>query len=587
MAMQGNLLDASIPLSVKPVVVDGVGAAYKGYDMRGKMIEEQHQEQTYQREDTDRSVIDSYMQQPDSNLSTAPGVEKALGDLKGKVSSDTYLKLSKHADAVRSGDLKFKDDITKLDEDNLKLRAAQMEKTLTYLAQPLDVYEKTLATKGKPDADAEFTKTRTQVLQAAAQEKDSSGKPVYPPELLQQLAAADPQTLKAMLYTTKYHKDLVDERYKESQTKRNDSLGRFDDARAAVYESGGTLSGSKTELARIEEDVKAGRLTPEEGARMKAGIVAKKAAPGDVSGLTPEAVDVAAHDYYISGNLPARLSPAERTKILNRAAEVAHENGDTAEETTARAAAGKSAKVAMTDITKRKALVETFEKDADKRLGFILELAKKADQHGVPALTRWINAGRQNIEGDADVTTFNSAMISLQAELAKVLSGSLGNAGVSDSARQEAGQIINKYMSISQLDTLVPNIRRELKFKTDSYDEELKDLGRALHTPKGVASIDHNKVDPQVQKERDGDGKTIMLQEYKKLKGELAAIDSKSPATADAYSRKKGDVEAAKRELERQYKIKDPDSLVDAAPAAASDVPPDIAAILQKHGVRK
>lgn len=589
MATNASILDAGIPLSVKPVNIDVAGNMAKGFDMRGKMVEERHTEEAYGREDQDRSVLDEYMKHPDANLSTLPGAQKALSDLKGKVSSDTYLKLDKHAKSIEQGDLKFRTEIASLDESNLKTRSQQMEKTLTYLAQPIDAYEKTLGTKGKPDADAEFAKARSGILQAAGQEKSADGKPLYPADMLQGLANADPATLKAMLHATKYHKDMVDERFKESQIKRNDALAGYDDERRDVLKQGGSLGGSQTEFAKLDADLNAGRISQEEHDKIKAGIVAKKGAPGDVSGLSEDAISQAGTNYYLTHELPARLSPAERTKILNSAAAIAKENGDSAEETTARAAAGKSAKVAITDITKRKALVSTFEKDADKRLGLILEISKRVDQSKIPALNRWINAGKQNIAGDEDVNLLNSTMISLQAELAKVLSGSLGNAGVSDSARAEAGQIVNKYMSPGQIDSLVPNIRRELKFKMDSYDEELKDLNKNLTTPnKNKTDADHQKVGKEAQGKLDSDAKTILMDEYRDKVAKLATIDSKSPTMADVYSRAKEDVAAIKRELEK-IGVKNPESGSPAPVVPKAGVPTDaeVADILKKHGAQK
>lgn len=548
MATGGGGVDSLIPMSVKPV--DLVGSYGRGFDMRGRIIEQQQVEQQYDRENKDRTVLDDYLKQPDSDLSTAPGVTKALTDLKGKVSSDMYAKLDKHAKTIQENDVKYKTELNSLDESNLKLRAAQMDGTLQYLGIPLQTYDKTLKEKGKADADIEFNQAKQKVLQQAAAQKGPDGQPLYPPEMIKQFQDADPEHLRMLFNATKYHRDQVDEAYKHSQIERNEALGKFDEARANWYTKEGGPKGAKTPLEKLEAEHAAGLISDQEYNAMRQGIIAKASKPGETSTLTPEAVHNAGMDYYLTHNLPPRLSPAERSAILNEAATIAKDNGDTAEETALRGQANKATQTAINDITKRRSLVATFEKDADKRLALILELSAKTDRTGMPALNRWLNAGRKNIEGDEDVNNLNSAMVGAQAELAKVLSGSLGNAGVSDAARAEAQQIINTAMSDGQIKSLVPVLRRELKYKLDSYDETIKELKESQRTPNTQRKneADHQKVDPAKQAERDTDSKRILKEEYDKVAAELAKMDSKSPETADAYSRKKADLDAARRE---------------------------------------
>lgn len=572
MAVQGSLLNAQIPMEAAAApapaaAFNPVGNYVKGYTMQGDLADTDKHLGDIKRQNDDRASLDAYLKDG-GDLSTPSGVDKSLTDLKGKVSSDTYLKLSDHASKIKEGAVGLQEQLQKLDSQQLTLRGQQLEKTLTYMVQPLDAYDKAVSTKGEAAAQAEFTQTRDKVLAAAAQEVGPDGKPVYPPEILKQLAQSDPGHLKAMLATTKYHKDQVDEQFKRSQITRNDALASFDNARA---EHAGDSKAAPSEIAKIDADVAAGRITPQQGEQMKAGIVAKKALPADVSGLTPEAVHNAATDYYLNGKMPARLTPVERSKIMNEAAVIAKEDGNSAEEMSIRQSANKANSLALNDLTKRRAMTAAFEKDADKRLGLIVELARKADTTGIPALNRWINAGRVNIAGDVDVNNLNSAMISAQAELAKVLSGSLGNAAVSDSARQEAATIINKVMSVDQIESLVPNIRREMQYKLDSYDEEIKSTKGRMSTSK-TQEGDHHVVSPEDQKVRDDDRVGVLRQEYAKLKGEVAKFDPKESATADQRVRKQGDLDAARRELIK-LGVKDPDAV--AAPAAKPFSDPD------------
>lgn len=571
MAVNAGLLDDRLPMAAASFKLpDLAGAIDKGITMRGDMIQNREKERSINASNDDRNVMQDYLKNG-GDMYTPVGLDKAMSDLKGKVSPELYGKLGAHHDTVKQKDIEYKESLLKMTGDELKLKDAQTEKTLSYLSAPLDAYNRTKGVKGEQDAGAEFDSTRKQVLEKMAGEKDQMGQPLYPPEMLQALGAADPRTVEAMLAGTKYHQAQVKQRLEVAQTDHATASAEVDRARAKVYSERGSLgSGRTSDIGLIDQDVAVGRISKEEGDAMKKGIVAKKSGAGDASGLTPDAINDTATKYYLTGDLPPRLSPAERVKIINRTAEIARDNGDTAEEASMRAQGNKAGKLALNDITKREALIGTYEKDADKRLGLVLELAKKADQNQVPALNRWINAGRQNIQGDVDVTNFNSAMVSAQAELARILSGALTNAATSDAARAEAANIINKNMNMEQLEALVPNIRRELKFKKDAFAEQRKEIELGMKTPntqrKAADTANHEKISSDEQKKRDADAGKILTDELNSSRVKLAKLDPKDPEQVDTISRLKGDIDANLREL-KKIKIAAP---VDNTPAPAA-----------------
>jgi len=554
MPVQGALLNAQIPMSAKAIAPDIAGAVSKGTAIHDQVLASKEYERGLGQANNDRDALKLYIDSG-GDMYTPEGAAKALVDLKGKVSSDSYMKLIGHVNKVKQEDIQYRSLISELDDQALKNHSTQLDKTLTYLAAPLKVYEDTAKTKGTQEADQAFQAARKQILESASKEMGPNGKPLYSPQVLQQLANATPEQLKGLMVGTTYQKNLLNQRVQESLISRNTGLTEFDRARAKAYEDGKIGAGGKSAIAKIEDDVAAGRLTPEQGKSMIDGIVAKTDKPADQSTLTPDAVERAAQDYYMFRELPARLGAAERSTILNRAAVIAKETGDTAEESTIRAAANKANKVALADVTKREALTAVFERDADKRLDLVQQLAKKADLSGSPALNRWIRAGRSNIAGDEDVNNLNSAMIALQAELAKVLSGALTNAGVSDAARAEAAQIINANMSPEMIDSLIPNIRKELKFKMDAFAEQKKAIRDSMRSENSgkepTASGSHDKVDPKVQSARDSDAVSIMQKEYADKKALLDSIKDTDPDAEAKRRRAKSDIEDVTRELKR------------------------------------
>jgi hypothetical protein len=564
MAVQASLLNAQIPMSAAQG--NPVGSYVKGVESRGEINRINAEEELRNRTKADQDAVGEYLKQG-GELYTPTGVAKAVVDMKGKVSSDAYLKLVGHAQQVAKQDLATRKDLLDLDEQGLKLRGTQMEKLITYLDQPLQVYGAVAKEKGEAEATAQFEPARAQIVANAAKEMGPNGQPLFPPQVIEQMSKATPQQLKGMLASTSYHKNLVQERFVESQIKRNEGLAEWDTMRAKILEkNGGTLSvGTMSEIAKVDNDVKNGVISKEQGKAMIDGIVAKKSKPSDVSGLSPEAIEDAATNKYLYDKLPARITPVERTMILNRAAEKAREAGDTAEEASLRAVANKSGQSALSTLNRQMQMTSVFERDADKRLTLVQELAIKADTSGIPALNRWINAGRKNILGDVDVNNLNSAVISLQAELAKVLSGSLGNAAVSDSARAEAAQIINANMSLEQINSLIPVIRKELGFKLDSFKEQRQAVMDEMKIPTGKAPLPGSRsaapLAESTQAERDKDQARILTSEHTKARDEL----SKLPA-GEARTRKEADIASLEREMKA---AKVPISGATPAPTAA------------------
>jgi hypothetical protein len=517
---------------------DAVGGYIGGVDAGQRQQANRNVLDVQAQEVQDKKVMDEYLQSG-GDLNTPPGIEKALTDLKGKFSSSKYMQLSEYGKKAKESDIKMRSDLAKSDIDALTLRDGQLSRGLVYLSQPIEAWEKSKATRGEQQAGVDFDQAKKNIMEAASAEKLPNGQPVFPPSVLNQIMGANPQQLSALLRTTKYHKDLTASHLSESQIRRNEGLAAFDEARARAVEEGRPLGGGGVSaIAKIDGDVKKGLISPEDGEKMKAGIIAKTSKPGESFELTPEALDRTAREVYMfgQGSMPARTSEMNRIKIMNKAADIAKETGDTNEESIIRQQANKAARVALNDVTKRENMTGVFEKDAEKRLTFVQGLAKKADMSGVPALNRWLNAGRTQIAGDIDVNNLNSGMIALQAELARVLSGAMTNAATSDSARAEANEIINKNMSPEMIDSLVPNIRKELKFKMDAFKEQREQITESMKLPKADAtrSAPESKVSAADQKVRDEEmGRVSATSDYtpergglKKAKSDLAQMDA-------------------------------------------------------------
>lgn len=76
------------------------------------------------------------------------------------------------------------------------------------------------------------------------------------------------------------------------------------------------------------------------------------------------------------------------------------------------------------DLSGLRRLVPKNVKDMD----YLIELAKKTNKSGIPVLQRWINAGKRNVEGDTDVTQFNTQLEAFRRDAGQILT-SFGGGG--------------------------------------------------------------------------------------------------------------------------------------------------------------
>lgn len=228
------------------------------------------------------------------------------------------------------------------------------------------------------------------------------------------------------------------------------------------------------------------------------GLMGQKNAMAATSGsmLTPEGQDLAAQEYLNTGKLPPGLGHASagiNAKIVSRAAEIAAANGNDAQAAALNRASFKSAQVGLTALTKQRTLVGAFERTALKNLEIAVDESAKVDRTGVPALNRWLLAGKKSLSGDVEVGRFNAALTSALNEYAKVLSGATGAAGISDAARREAEELLSTANTPEQVTGIVEIMKREMANREAGFAEQEAQLKETMsgRPAVGVAPAEH------------------------------------------------------------------------------------------------
>ena len=276
----------------------------------------------------------------------------------------------------------------------------------------------------------------------------------------------------------------------------------FDDKTASMDESGNVITkdalgnttainpaavkAEKTQKAPVTWTVPNGRKETTYGydANGKQIVLGVKNldAPKSPEEPTPEfteaAINNAAARYNIDGTLPpmgmGKGGATARSLILNRAAVLA---GDTSG-TDQRVAQLTTKAIASTllQLKKTKTMIKAFEEMANKNADIALELSTKVDRTGSPVVNRWFLAGNNKLAGDVDTATFNTAVNVFANEYAKIMSGSMGNTPVSDSARKEAHEILNTAQTPAQLRANIKLLQREMKNRIIGLDESEHEL---------------------------------------------------------------------------------------------------------------
>ncbi len=209
--------------------------------------------------------------------------------------------------------------------------------------------------------------------------------------------------------------------------------------------------------------------------------------------FTPDAIANAAARYNIDGTLPpmgmGKAGAAGRSAILNKAAELASENGKSGDEQRIDQIGNKANTSALAQLQKQQTMVGAFEKNFNRNADISLELSKKVDRTGVPLVNKWINAGKRSIEGDADLAAYDASMKATSNEYAKIISGSMGNTALAEGEIKKIEGLLNSAQTPEQVDAVVNLMKRETQNRMKGFDEEKAQLRESMSAqPKRRAS---------------------------------------------------------------------------------------------------
>lgn len=218
------------------------------------------------------------------------------------------------------------------------------------------------------------------------------------------------------------------------------------DAEAAFHNS---MAGIAQQRATTGENNEKSQETYRQGMVAARQRIASAAATAGVT-LTPEALDQAQQLYAMTGQMPnfgmGRQGGAVKVAIANAAAA-----SSPGQNIAANKAGYKANSASLGKQTAQADLMDAAESTALKNLDTFTGMASKVFDAGSPMLNLPGRKFAQHVAGDPNMAAFEAARQTAVSEIGKVLSGSLGSGGLSDSARQEVQHLIGPDATVAQI----------------------------------------------------------------------------------------------------------------------------------------
>jgi hypothetical protein len=564
----------------------------QGMQQAQKVAVGQEQVQQAQASMQDRAALQQYLQSG-GDIYTPPGVEKAMADLKGKVSPDLYLKLGDQSRKLKEADLTLKEHMTKLNTEQVSAYQQSLERTLPAIESLSQGYEKVKSEKGEQEASAWFQQNRGQLIEQMKGQQAGPGVPLFNPQVLQNLGQMNPEQLPGLVKGSAYAADQVKQRLEAAKASEAE-------AKAAIYKSTGSLKPGSTDLYEDDKgnkysvtrfsngDVKVMRNGKDAIGfdDLPAGVkkIGTKAASDAASAglLKPETLAFAAEYQQMTGKpipVPAfgAANNRARAEYLNAFADLARSKGYDGTEAGSIALQREASKEALKRITTQDAAIDTGERDIKNVMVQLKDELKKLGGPDSPIVRKYWSKGATEWMGSPEFVGIKSKMANIKEIAARVYSGASGAGGTPVGYLKLLDDVINENYTIEQVSKLDETLTSQFDSRKKATDSVKSDLINAVKMPTkpGSAAANPkltdemraaNAVSPEDQKARDVEAAGIIKSEYD---ASVAAIK----AAKNPKDRQEAilDMQALRRQLKRKG-VDVPDVTVaqEAAPAAAA-----------------
>lgn len=213
-------------------------------------------------------------------------------------------------------------------------------------------------------------------------------------------------------------------------------------------------------------------LTPQAQINVQAGL------------LTPQAKDMAAENYFQTGQLPAGMrSPGAISSIINRAGEL-----HPGENLSGNKAAFEANKKSYDNVTGTLDTLSAFEQSGLKNLKQFTDLADKLPDTGVPWLTTPVRKLDANVVGAKYLPAIEAARSVALREIARVTNDPKLSGSLTDSARQEVSSFSPENATLPQIKEVVHVLQNDMANVHSSLAAQKADIGTRLGIKAGATN---------------------------------------------------------------------------------------------------
>lgn len=203
--------------------------------------------------------------------------------------------------------------------------------------------------------------------------------------------------------------------------------------------------------------------------------------------LTPEAKDLLAKNFAMTGNVPpmgnGKAGQKTRVQLFNRAAEL-YGQMDLATQRAAYDANKKS----LNQLQPMADAVNAFESTSRKNIDLFLEQARQVPDLGVPLTNtpiRWISG---KVLGGTEVPAYEAARRVAVNEIAKVTSNPNLTGALSDSARHEVESFVPENATLGQAVKVMEVLKQDMENRRTSIADQIQAIRERIAAPPAGSS---------------------------------------------------------------------------------------------------
>lgn len=558
----GLLGGAQVPMSVKPFKpVDAVGNTEAAYNLAGEMTDVSEKIRQQRQSQADRQILQEAMKSED--FSTGEGLDKALKSLQGKLSPEGFTNLANYATKVKSTEAKIKSELVNTSMDEQKLFLQQTEMAAPAIGQFLQTYQQIKQAKGEQEAQRMYQEGLPMLVQHLSQQQIAPGKPLMPPNVAQHFAQMNPDQLQEFYQGSMHRKQIVEQNFKEAQTKELEERTKKEQAQREEIERGGKGNWKvyTDGTDKYEYDTKSGRWKKNGDEIDVKDVPSKVASLGSRDAIVGSTGDIdfekkpptdwertEAKKYILTNRMPQLGTGAKasesRMRILAIAAQEAENMGLSPDDTIKLQNKIKAATESTKRLLTQSSQIRAGEENVKKVLDIVEDEVKKLGGPNSPKIRQFWNKSMTEWAGDPEFVGINQAYLDLTENMARIYSGVTGAAGTPVSFLELAKNSLPSNPNLGQVLRLKEIVPKLFDARLKATEDQLKEVTNIATLPKSSGASSGEKVTPEEQKARDTDAGQVLTDEHKKLVSQLSGL------TGEDRKRKLDDIKALRREMQ-------------------------------------